>query len=101
MNLDNHCGMAGCICTHSYGCERGWIWRKYSDEKIVKLPDGQTKVVKEDYEGVHPCQNCDPDRYELFLHAKNPQDLGDKLRKRGLQRHKAYEDDERAKTRTL
>lgn len=102
MNLDNHCGNSLCHCTHSYGCEKGWIWRKYTEEKLVKLPNGESKVVSETYEGVQPCPNCDPDRYEIFLNSKNSQELGENLRKRSThQRMKTYDEDERSRTRTL
>lgn len=90
MNIEYHCGNAGCICTHTQGCERGWIWGKHLDEHGVI------------YEGVSPCAICDPDRYELFLHAKNRYELMEKLRSRGKhQRSQAYNESEQSKTKVL
>jgi len=45
---------------------------------------------------------CDPDRYEIFLTSKTRLELFERLRKRGThQRAKAYDEDEKSKTRTL
>lgn len=90
MNLENHCGNTGCICTHTEGCSKGWILGKHLDENNVL------------YEGVSPCPICDPDRYEIFLTSKNRHELFERLRARGTHtRRKAYEEDERSRTRTL
>ena len=90
MNLEDHCGVSGCICTHTQGCSKGWIIRKYSDEKYVE------------YEGATPCPICDPDRYEIFLTSKSSSELGERLRARGTHtKRKVYEENENSKTRTL
>jgi hypothetical protein len=90
MNIENHCGDSSCICTHTSGCEKGWILGKYLDEKNVE------------YEAVSPCPICDPDRYEIFLTSKSRQELFDKLRARGTHvKRQVYEDNENSKTRTL
>ena len=102
MNLEEHCGVSGCICTHTHGCSKGWILGKYSEEKIVKLPSGINSTITETFEGVSPCPMCDPDRYEIFMTSKSRLELFERLRKRGThQRIKAYDDDEKSKTRTL
>jgi hypothetical protein len=102
MDLENHCGNSGCICTHTQGCERGWIFGKYTEDKVVKLSNGIHSTVTETFEGVSPCPICDPDRYEIFLTSKNRQELFERLRKRGThQRAKAYNEEENSKTRTL
>jgi len=90
MNLENHCGNASCECTHTHGCEKGWVYGKHLDEKFVE------------YEAVSPCPNCDPDRYEIFHTSKSRHELFERLRARGTHtRRKAYEDNDRSKTRTL
>ena len=90
MYPENHCGNTGCMCTHTHGCERGWVYGKHYDERNVE------------YEGVTPCAMCDPDRYEIFLTSKNRHELFERLRNRGKhQRSQAYQDDEQSKTRTL
>ena len=102
MDLENHCKASGCICTHTGGCERGWILGKYTEDKVVKLSNGIDSTVTETFEGVSPCPICDPDRYEIFLTSKSRLELFERLRNRGThQRSKAYQDDERSKTRTL
>jgi hypothetical protein len=102
MNLDKHCGTAGCICTHTEGCEKGWIWGKFTDDKTVRLPNDVYTTVTETFEGVSPCPICDPDRYEIFLTSKSREELLERLRNRGThQRAKAYKEDEKSKTRTL
>ena len=102
MDLEKHCGSSGCICTHTDGCDKGWILGKFNDEKIVKLSSGVKSTVTETFEGVSPCPMCDPDRYEIFMTSKSRQELFERLRKRGThQRVKAYDDDEKSKTRTL
>jgi hypothetical protein len=90
MNIENHCGNTGCICTHTLGCEKGWIYVKHLDEKYVE------------YEGVSPCPICDPDRYEIFLTSKSRAELFERLRARGTHtKRKAYDEGENSKTRTL
>lgn len=90
MNLEDHCGVSGCICTHTQGCSKGWILGKYLDENNVVS------------EGVSPCPICDPDRYEIFLTTKSRLELGEKLRARGTHtKRKVYEENENSKTRTL
>jgi hypothetical protein len=41
MDLEKHCGTSNCICTHTQGCEKGWILGKFTEDKIVKLPNGK------------------------------------------------------------
>ena len=101
MDLEKHCGTSNCICTHTQGCEKGWILGKFTEDKIVKLPNGINSTVTETFEGVSPCPMCDPDRYEIFITSKTRLELFERLRKRGThQRAKANEDDEKSKTRT-
>ena len=102
MDLEKHCGASGCICTHTDGCDKGWILGKYYEDRVVKLPSGVNSTITETFEGVSPCPMCDPDRYEIFMTSKTRLELFERLRKRGThQRAKAYEDDEKSKTRTL
>ena len=102
MNLDKHCGVSGCICTHTDGCEKGWIWGKFEDNKVVRIGNGVNANITETLEGVSPCPICDPDRYEIFLTSKSREELLERLRNRGThQRAKAYDTQENSKTRTL
>jgi hypothetical protein len=102
MDLEKHCGVSGCICTHTLGCDKGWILGKFTEDKVVKLSNGISSTRTETFEGVSPCPMCDPDRYEIFITSKTRLELFERLRKRGThQRAKAYDEDEKSKTRTL
>lgn len=101
MNLENHCGRSNCYCTHSQGCIKGWIWLEYVDEKKV-VRNGIPSITLTTYEGVRPCQNCDPERYEIWWSSKSSFEYHERLRMRStVNRTKAYENEERDKTRTL
>ena len=103
MNIENHCGKTGCICTHTHGCERGWIWIDYVDETIVKRNNsGARDAIRRKYQGVYPCPSCDPIRHELYISSKSTEEYLEKLRNRGnFKRQQAYDDNERSQTRTL
>lgn len=101
-NLDNHCGVAGCRCSHTHGCVKGWVWGNFIDKKIVHKKDGAHEVVTQEYDSVSPCANCDPDRAEIFHSAKSRWELQEALRNRSKStRSQHYQDEERSKTRTL
>ena len=101
MNLENHCGRSNCNCTHSQGCIKGWIWLEYVDEKKV-VRNGIPSITLTTYEGVRPCQTCDPERYEIWWSSKSSFEYHERLRMRStVNRTKAYENEERDKTRTL
>lgn len=46
-----HCGRAGCRCTHTAGCDHGWL----DDQPWTNPETGIT------YEQVSPCPICRPD----------------------------------------
>ncbi len=48
----NHCGR-DCRCTHTEGCDRGW----------VAMPAYTDPVTKQTYEPVAPCPMCRPESY--------------------------------------
>lgn len=100
--LENHCGKHGCFCTHTEPCERGFIWVEYYEDKVVKLPDNNTRVTSERYEAVRFCPSCDPERAHIQDTSKTTWEMYDKLQARGkAQKVKAYEESESSKTRTL
>ena len=100
-DLENHCGKHGCYCTHTNGCSKGWIEQKYIHEKKV-IRNGIPSVTLTTYEGVRPCQNCDPERYEIWWSSKTSAEYHERLRARStVNRNKTYENEERDKTRTL
>ena len=100
--LENHCGKSGCMCTHTEGCEKGFIWVEYYEDDIRLLPDGSKKVKSVKREGVRFCHICDPERARIQQTARNGFELGEKLR--ALSKHNrklAYEENESSRTRTL
>ena len=100
-DLENHCGKHGCYCTHTNGCVKGWIEQEYTHEKKV-VRGGIPSVTLTSYDGVRPCQNCDPERYEIWWSSKTSAEYHERLRARStVNRNKAYENEERDKTRTL
>lgn len=100
-DLESHCGKHGCFCTHTNGCVKGWIEQEYTHEKKV-IRSGIPSVTLTTYEGVRPCQNCDPERYEIWWSSKTSAEYHERLRARStVNRNKAYENEERDKTRTL
>lgn len=101
MYTASHCMKPGCLCTHTHGCERGWIWKEYDDQVVYIDRQGKrsTKTIKR--EGVVPCMNCDSERYEIWLTALTYEDYIEKLQKRGYGKKKAYENEENSKTRVL
>lgn len=49
-----HCGRAGCRCTHTEGCDHGW----------VDMPAYTDPVTKQGYAPVAPCPVCRPESYD-------------------------------------
>lgn len=50
----NHCGRAtGCTCTHTEGCDHGWL----------ELPAYTDEITKQTYHPVQPCPACRPEHY--------------------------------------
>jgi hypothetical protein len=101
MNLEDHCGKSNCYCTHTHGCSKGWIEMEYVDEKKV-VRNGIPSITLTTYQGVRPCQTCDPERYEIWWSSISSFEYHERLRMRStVNRTKAYENEERDKTRTL
>ena len=101
-DIENHCFRAGCRCSHTHGCEKGWIWGISVVKRIVVLKDKTQDIVTQEYDSVSPCPNCDPDRAELFCDSKERHELMDALQNRSTnKRVQYYKDSERNKTKTL
>ena len=98
----NHCGRTGCICTHTEPCEYGFIWVEYYEDKKTVTKDGNTKVTSERFEGVKFCPTCDPERASIQASSRSSKELQERLRARStVSKFKAYEEEERSKTRAL
>jgi len=101
MNLDRHCRKSGCMCTHDEPCYAGWINFKYVEE-VKKIRNGIPSVTLLDREAARPCMICDPDRYQIWFSSKSSDEYHERLQSRSsANKSKAYEKDERDKTRTL
>jgi len=49
-----HCGREGCRCTHTEGCDHGW----------VEMPAYTDAVTKQTYTPVAPCPVCRSESYQ-------------------------------------
>lgn len=98
---ENHCGRLNCRCTHTEGCERGFVHIRYLDEEI-KTRKGEKIVVERWYDGVQFCSVCNAERAHIQQTSMSTQEIGQRLR--GLSSYKNtenYEKQEAGKTRTL
>lgn len=97
----NHCRRPNCRCTHTDGCERGFISVIYVDEK-VRYVNGEKKTVRTQYDGVEFCEVCDPERAYIQKTSKSSEELAERLRARSSYKSaENYERTEASKTRTL
>jgi len=98
---ENHCRKVNCRCTHTDGCERGWIHVRYSDTKIVTRNGVETKVETW-YDGVQFCSVCDPERAHIQRTSASSEEMAQRLRERSSYKNtENYEKQEANKTRTL
>lgn len=100
-NNQMHCGRVNCRCTHTEGCEKGYIWVRYlvKEEKNRK---GEKIVVETWYDGVQFCSVCDPERAHIQKTSKSSEELSYRLGQRSKYKHaENYEQTESEKTRTL
>lgn len=96
------CNRVGCICTHTDGCEAGWIAIEYWVDARGVACSEFAKIPKQKYEGVIPCKNCDPERWIIWNTSRNSREYHERLIARSTHnRTKAYESEEQSKTRTL
>jgi len=97
------CEKPSCICTHTDGCNAGWIDVDYWVDSKYKVVDEFAMIEgKRKYEGAIPCQNCDYERWEIWKTSQNSKEYAERLRARSTyNRTKAYESEENSKTRTL
>lgn len=97
----NHCERLNCRCTHTEGCEKGYIWTRYS-VKDEHIRNGETIVVEKWYEGVLFCPTCDPERAQIQKTSGSSEELSYRLGQRSKYKHaENYENQEAQKTRTL
>ena len=96
------CNRFPCPCSHTKGCEKGWIWVTFDVPYTYKTPQGEMKEAVKEFEGVKPCPVCDPERARLFKDSFNRIDLMKKLQLRSTSaRNAAYDMAQGERTRIL
>ena len=94
------CWRNNCICSHEV-CERGWVEVRFKvvQEKRFK---NEIKFIESEYDGVKPCETCDPERAQLFASSTSSAELTTKLQQRSqFKVAENYDIAEASKTRTL
>ena len=99
--MDNRCNKTNCICTHTDGCEKGFIFirYKYIEKRIFK---GNEILIENWYDGMRFCPVCDPERAHIQSTSKTNEELAERLRNRSsLKSSDNYDKEEATRTRTL
>lgn len=94
------CNRPNCLCSHNE-CDNGWIFFRYKniEKRTFK---GETIEIENEYDGVTPCEGCDPERAQIFKTAKSPEDRDSRLRARSSLLNSQNSDNyEASRTRTL
>lgn len=100
-NNQMHCGRINCRCTHTEGCEKGFISIRYVD-KQEKIRNGERITIETWYDGVQFCSVCDPERAHIQQSSTSSEEMAHRLRERSKYKHaETYEQKESEKTRTL
>jgi hypothetical protein len=99
--MDTRCNKVNCICTHTDGCEKGFIWVRYKHtEKKMRL--GKQILIETWYDGVRFCPICDPERAHIQDTSTTSEELAERLRNRSsLRSSDNYDREEATRTRTL
>lgn len=97
-----HCGKPSCICTHTDGCDKGWINVQYWVDSSGNICSEFDNIDKTQHEGAVPCENCDYEKWHIWKSSTTSEEYHERLRARGTHtRIKAYEIEESSKTHTL
>jgi len=99
--MDTRCHRVNCYCTHTDGCEKGYIWVRYKHtEKRVR--EGKQIVIETWYDGVRFCPVCDPERAHIQNTSTSSEEMAERLRNRStLKSSDNYDKEEATRTRTL
>jgi hypothetical protein len=62
----HHCGRAGCQCTHTDGCDGGWIELEHCAQPDPVLFGDQPQPVEDQGGRLRPCANCRPTVVEIL-----------------------------------
>lgn len=97
-----HCGKPICICTHTDGCDAGWITSDYWVDRDGVRCEEFDNIQKTKHTGAVPCKTCDYDRWYIWNTSTTTEQYHERLRARGTHtRIKAYETEESSRTRIL
>lgn len=97
----NKCTKINCYCTHTDGCDRGYIFIRYCDKKTI-LRNGVQTTTETWYDGVRFCPVCDPERAHIQNTSTSSEEMAERLRNRStLKSSENYDKEEATRTRTL
>ena len=95
------CERINCICTHTEGCDRGFIFTRYKDVKELNV-NGEKKTIETWYDGVLFCPTCYPERAFIQRTSATSEEMQHRLRERShLKATENYEKSEERKTNVL
>jgi uncharacterized Zn finger protein (UPF0148 family) len=99
--MDTRCNKTNCICTHTDGCEKGYIWVRYKNTE-KRMRHGEQILIETWYDGVRFCPICDPERAHIQNTSTSSEELAERLRNRSsLRSSDNYDREEATRTRTL
>ena len=99
--MNTRCNRTNCICTHTDGCDKGFIFVRYKHiEK--RMREGKEILIETWYDGVRFCPVCDPERAHIQATSISSEELAERLNNRSHFKYSEnYEKQEMNKTRTL
>jgi uncharacterized Zn finger protein (UPF0148 family) len=99
--MDTRCNKLNCFCTHTDGCEKGFIWVRYKHTE-KRMREGKQILIETWYDGVRFCPICDPERAHIQDTSTSSEELAERLRNRSsLRSSDNYDREEATRTRTL
>ena len=99
--MANACNKPNCQCQHT-NCDFGYIYVTYVTEDERNGRNGKKYVVKNEYEGVKFCPQCDPDRAHIQETSSSREEMQRRLKERSsANKAEIYEKQEASKTRIL
>ena len=97
----NKCAKINCYCTHTDGCDRGFIFVRYKHTE-KKVRDNKEILTETWYDGVRFCPVCDPERAHIQNTSTTSEEMAERLRNRStLKSSDNYDREEATRTRTL
>lgn len=99
--MNNRCTKLNCYCTHTDGCERGYIFVRYKHTE-KRIREGKEILKETWYDGVRFCPICDPERAHIQNTSTTSEEFAERLRNRSTLKSSAnYDKEEATRTRTL